>query len=249
MVSTRKLTKYDIKENCIVCCCGASVKSLSLTAIRQGIKGFEGLVDLPGTVAASLYGNAGCYGCALSNLLVEATVLTEKGEVKTVGAEWFGFSHRSSSLKRGEKKAIILTATLRRENGNEEELKAKSEFNHALRKSTQPEAKNSLGSIFANTGKRTFLNYCITTITLIYSIVLRLLGNNKQKTQDKKKKLTFALLRAGDVEPYVCGWNWYQWKDERAHLLFWKYVSLHQRMFTCSDFEIEIKNNSKNKKT
>ena len=78
---------------------------MALTAIEAGIQGFEGLIDLPGTVAASLYGNAGCYGCSISSLLKSATILTEDGEVINAGKEWFDFTKRSSSLKRGDKRA------------------------------------------------------------------------------------------------------------------------------------------------
>lgn len=141
MVSTRKLNRFEIKQNEIECECGASVRQLAISALEDGIKGFEGLIDLPGTVAASLYGNAGCYGCSISDLLKEATVINDVGVKEIVGPEWFDFAERSSVLKRGEKRAIILSVTLRRENGEKKELKAIAEHNHATRKATQPEAK------------------------------------------------------------------------------------------------------------
>ena len=244
MVSTRKLNKFDIKPNEIECECGTSVRQLALAALEEGVTGFEGLVDLPGTVAASLYGNAGCYGCSISSLLKYAEILTNEGTVEKVGPDWFGFSERSSVLKRGEKRAVILSVTLGRRNGVKEDLKSTAERNHATRKATQPEAKNSLGSIFVHSGKATFFNRCIAAATKLYSIALKLFGCNKDNIESKRKHLTFVLLGATDVEPYVRQWNWYQWRDEKSHALFWKYVRIHKRMFRNSVFEIEIKHNS-----
>ena len=241
LISTRKINTYEIKDNCIICQCGTPVRKLTLAAIEAGIKGFEGLIDLPGTVASAIYGHATCFGSDLSNLLVKATILTEDGQIRIVSPDWFGFEKRSSVLKRGEKKGIILTVTLRRENGNPDELKHLAEMYHAKRRAKQPEAKNSLGSIFAKSGRKTILNIALSVITKPYGFILKLMGANKQEVKKKRKYLTFLLLGARDVEPYVRGWNWFQWNDKASHDLFWKYVKLHKLMFTKSDFEIEIK--------
>lgn len=244
MVSTRKLNHFEIKDDCIVCECGTSVRALSLAAVDAGIKGFEGLTDLPGTVAAAVYGNAGCYDCSVSRLLKEAIVLCHDGTKKKVEPEWFGFSKRSSVLKRGEKKAVILSLVLRREDGDIKVLKEVAERNHANRRATQPEPKNSLGSIFANSGSPTLLNRILSLVSRLYVFLLKLLGNNEQQIKVKKKIFIFTLLGARDIVPYVRTWNWFQWRDEQAYMLFWKYVRLHRRLFTKSDFEIEIKHNN-----
>lgn len=244
MVSTRKLRNFEIRENEIYCECGTSVRQLSLAAIDAGIKGFTGSVDLPGTVASAIYGHATCYGTDISSMLLKATLLKSNGNVIDVDPEWFGFAKRSSVLKRREEHAVILSVILKRQNGRVDELKGLAEKNHAERRATQPEAKNSLGSIFANSGKATFLHKVLRHLLAPYAIILQLLGKNKKQIEEKCKHIIFALLGARDIEPYVRTWNWYQWKDDRAHELFWKYVRLHKKMFTRSEFEIEIKHNS-----
>lgn len=239
MISTRKLTAFEIGDDTIICEGGVSVRKLAKVAVEAGVKGFEGLVDLPGTVAAAICGNASCYGCSISNLLVSALVLTGDGQVLTVDSEWFAFTKRSSALKRGEKKAVILSLTLRKEFGEREELACKAEVNHNTRKRTQPAPQGTLGSIFADEGRPTLLNYTIISITKVYSLLLKVVG--AKDIGQKRKHLTFRLLNATDVEPYVHHWNCYYWADERAHELFWKYVRLHKLMFTKSEFEIHIK--------
>lgn len=244
MVSTRKVNHFEIKEDCIWCECGTSVRSLSIAAVNEGIKGFEGLIDLPGTVASAIYGHATCYNCDLSSLMIEASVLTEDGKIQTVKPEWFGFARRSSVLKRKEKKAVILSLTLVRENGDVGELKNIAEHNHTKRKSSQPEAKNSLGSLFFDSATPSRLNRFLYIVTKPYAVVLRIIGNKPLEVEEKRKKMIFTLLGAKDVAPYVKSWNWYQWSDEQSHSLFWKFVRLRKRMFVKNVFEIEIKHNS-----
>lgn len=246
LVSTRRLTKFEICEGSINCECGVSARKLSKLAVETGVKGFEGLVDLPGTIASAIFGNASCYGCSIISLLISALVLTCDGQVITVTPEWFAFAKRSSALKRGDKKAVILSVTLRKEFGDREELAHKAAIIHNTRKRIQPAPQGSLGSIFADEGRPTLLNYTITIITKLYSILLKVVGS--KDIESKRNHLTFLLLNAEDVEPYVHHWNCYYWADERAHELFWKFARLHKKMFTKSEFEINIKRNNKQKK-
>lgn len=244
IVSTRKLNHFEFQDNYIYCECGTSVRKLALAAIDKGIKGFEGLVDLPGTVGASIYGNAGCFGCHISTLLVKATVLCDDCKVIDVDPCWFDFSHRESVLKRGGRKAVIISVLLKKISGNTSELKLTAESNHEIRRSTQPEAKDSLGSIFAESGKITFLYRILSSITKAYGICLRCFGYNPSYINRKRRLLFFSLLNARDIEPYVRNWNWFQWLDADSFTLFWKYVRLHRLLFTESKFEIEIKSNN-----
>lgn len=243
MVSTRRLNNFIINSDYIWCECGTSVKALSLAAIDAGIEGFEGTIDLPGTVASALYGHSTCFGCDLSALLKEATVLTDDGELITVGPEWFSFNRRSSSLKRKEKRAVILSVTLMGKKGDKAALKSIAEKNHVRRCATQPEAKNSLGSVFHDSNKPTVLNRLLYFITKPYSILLTLLGEDEKDVKRKRNHVILVLLRAADIEPYVRSWNWYQWTDEKSYELFWKYIRVHKKMFTNSELEIEIKQN------
>ena len=241
LITTRKLSGFEIYDDFIACQCGVSVRKLALNAVDNGIEGFEGLIDLPGTVAAAIYGHASCYECDISSLLVEAQILTTDGKIQTVTPEWFEFTHRSSALKKGEKKAVILSLKLKCKRGDSGELKKIAEINHTKRITSQPEAKNSLGSIFRDQGRPTFLNYCISLIIKAYTIILRFVKCSDEQIDRRCKHLIFCLLGATDIEPYVKYWNWYQWNDEKSHRLFWKFVRLHKLLFTRSVFEIEIK--------
>lgn len=244
IVSTRSLTQFLFTNEDIYCECGVPVRKLSLEAIKHGIAGFEGLIDLPGTVAAAVYGNAGCYGCSISSLLMEATIIDANGKVLHVGPEWFGFEKRSSLLKRAEKNGIILSVRLKRLNCNKQKLEQLAEENHKLRIATQPKPHNTLGSIFREDGSPTLCNMIIMIVVKVFVLFYYLVGKSSSQIKEKKKHLVFKLLNATDIEPYVHHWNCYYWKDKSSHYLFWKYVRIHRLMFKKNDFEIEIKKNS-----
>lgn len=241
VVSTRKVKDVKIFDNTIVVDCGVSVKSLSRRMVDMGIKGYYGLVDLPGTVGAAVYGNASCFDCSITGLLQSVEFLQPDGTIIDAKPNDLKFLKRSSAMKRGELEGVILSLTLKKELGDVRVIKEKAEETHQLRKKNQPAPQGTLGSIFADEGKPTLLNMILINLTKIYKLLLIIVGS--KDVAKKRKHLIFKLLNATDVEPYIHHWDCYHWSDEQSHELFWKFVSLHKKMFTKSVFEIEIKQN------
>lgn len=99
IVSTRKLTGYYVTDNTLVCECGVHVAKLSRKMVDDGYVGFEGLIDLPGTVGAAIYGNAGCYQCTLGALVKEVHILERSGTIRIFSRSEMEFKKRSSILK------------------------------------------------------------------------------------------------------------------------------------------------------
>lgn len=239
IVSTRSLKMYEEKDKLIVCECGVSVRCLARRMVEKGIKGFEGLIDLPGTVAASVYGNASCYGCSINELLVSYDFLQEDGKIVNLSLDSLKLSQRSSALKRGEIKGVILRVYLKKEEGDKECLQLLSTLNRERRRQTQPGPAHNLGSIFA-TGKPTMLYYTV----MIVSKIILCFSHEKDplKLIQKRVAIILSLLRNEDLLPYVSyGLNRYIWKDDMAHILFERYTKLYRRLYKNSEFEIEIK--------
>lgn len=241
LVSTRKVKETTEEDKYIIADCGVSVSTLAKKMVEQGIKGFEGLIDLPGTVAASVYGNASCYGCSINTLMTSCTLLQPNGEVLTIRPQDLRLQKRSSALKRKELKGVILTVTLKKEKGDAEQLATQAEQNHLKRKVTQPGPNDNLGSIYAVSDGWSLYSVIPRMITAIYGLLIGLTDKDKESLKLRKKAFMFRLLGAKDLLPYVFGWNRYIWKDARSHELFWKFHRLHQKMFKKSVFEIEIK--------
>lgn len=243
IVSTRRVKEVRIARDYVEADCGASVKALALKMVQEGVEGFEGLIDLPGTVAAAVYGNASCYGCSINDLLISFDVLRPDGSIVTLTKKDLALSKRSSSFKRGEQSGVILSVKLKRCFGNKEIIQAKAEQNHQKRKTTQPPAQNNLGSIYRSSSSMTILGYLLKGVVGVYGFFVQSLGVHGDELARKKKYLTLSLIGARDLIPYVYSWNRFIWKDDNAHHLFWKFHRKHQLLFKNSDFEIEIKRN------
>ena len=244
MVSTRKVKKTSINQKTIIADCGVSVAKLARDMVRQGIDGFEGLIDLPGTIGAAIYGNASCYNCSINQLLLSFDLLRPDGQVVTLTPEVLHLSERSSVLKRGQLGGVILSATLRKKQGNPTLLLNIAEDNHKKRIATQPGPKDNLGSIYYNSGGWTRLSIIPRGIVSVYGVLLKIAGQGKEQITENKKRAFLTILGGRKVIPYFHGWNRYIWSDEQSHEQFWKYHRLHQLMFKNSTFEIEIKGES-----
>lgn len=130
------------------CESGVIFSNLANRCASKGLAGLEWGAAVPGTIGGAVYGNAGAFGGDMSMNLIWADLLTENGRVR-YSMEQMGYAYRSSVLKRGELKAIVLSALLGLKNSTREEVSAKIEQFSEKRKSTQPPGA-SMGSMFKN---------------------------------------------------------------------------------------------------
>jgi UDP-N-acetylmuramate dehydrogenase len=127
---------------------GVIFANLANRAAAKGFAGLEWAATVPGTLGGAVYGNAGAFGGDMAHDLLRAEVLTETGRVWWT-AQQLAYDYRSSLLKRGEVRAMVLTAELKLKNGSPEEIKATIAKFVARRKATQPPGA-SMGSMFKN---------------------------------------------------------------------------------------------------
>src|SRR3989344_511500 len=57
------------KEQYVYADAGAAMAAVSYHALRAGLSGFEWAVGIPGTVGGSVFGNAGCYGSEMKDVV------------------------------------------------------------------------------------------------------------------------------------------------------------------------------------
>jgi len=127
---------------------GVVFSNLANRCASKGFAGLEWAATVPGTVGGAVYGNAGAFGGDMTANLISAELLTEKGkEIFTV--EQMEYEYRTSVLKRGEVKAMVLSAELSLKNSTKEEVTVKIQQFSAHRKATQPPGA-SMGSMFKN---------------------------------------------------------------------------------------------------
>ena len=242
VIDTRHLTDFSIiDENTLVCDCGAPMAKVSRYCVERGIAGYEGMVGLPGTVGGGIFCNSGCYGCGLEKKLKYIDFLTEHGEVVRILSEELGFAFRTSSLKRGELKGIILRAYFdisQREDKNF--LLSLAEKNKENRSRTQDSPVQNLGSIVNTSGyKNNLKNFIISKIVRVYAHIT----SNRQNHYLLRKKLTCLLYGAKKVSKYISDkrMNCFIWKDEDADSAFSEYVTMMDNVYNSSTLEIIIK--------
>ena len=234
LICIRKVNSWQETESQIICDCGVNVAQLSRTMVSSGYVGFEGLTDLPGTIAGAVYGNAGCRGCSVNALVDSIDLLSVEG-VQRISVSELKLTYRSSALKRKELDGIILRVFLRKIKGVVEELQKKAEENHQHRKEFQPSGVNNLGTTF-NGGRHLTIKGWIFKKT---ERCIQMLSHNN----DTRKSFPIVLKIYGKscFVPYVYYWNRYLFKDVRSHELFPKYEQFVKTLYKDVKLEIEIR--------
>ena len=127
---------------------GVIFSNLANRCASKGFGGIEWAATVPGTIGGAVYGNAGAFGGDMAGNLMCADLLIESGREKYT-VEKMDYGYRTSVLKRGEVKAIVLAVELSLKNSTKEEATVNIQQFGAHRKATQPPGA-SMGSIFKN---------------------------------------------------------------------------------------------------
>lgn len=235
VICTIKLDNYSETEKYIICECGVNVSRLSNSMVERGFVGFEGLVDLPGTIASGVYGNCGCRGCSINAIVDHFTFLTQDNQLIELTTKELNLSHRTSDLKRGKLKGVILNVWLRKKSGNVKDLKAIAESNRQIRKKRQPSAVNNLGTTIAGMARPTLLGYIYKIVNKFIKFIFDI---------DSSEKLFHLFMRVSgksNVLKYLFNKRRYMFLDEESHILFPKYIAFLKSLYKDVQIEIEIR--------
>ena len=129
---------------------GAAFAELAELASRRGLAGLAFAAGIPGTVGGALSGNAGAFGRAIGDRLVEAVLLSGDGATRRrAGPGELGLGYRSSVLGRtGE---VVESLTLELEPGDPASIWQEMESNLDRRWERLPRPPlGSAGSFFKN---------------------------------------------------------------------------------------------------
>ncbi|WP_062051704.1 FAD-binding protein [Bacillus sp. JCM 19034] len=156
-VSFKLMDSIDYSNGQIVCEAGASLSKLSWYALENGIKGYEFLEDVPGSLGGAIIMNAGTYEDNIGQLVDEITYYDiDQDQIITEPVVLNDFGRRTS--KWTDRNCIILSTKLKasREQQVEdyEELLDKLMLIKKKRYLKQPRNYPNAGSVF----KRPSLN-------------------------------------------------------------------------------------------
>ena len=127
---------------------GAVLQDLVDASIARGLKGLETMTGIPGWVGGAVYGNAGAYGHSIQERVASVRFL-ERGRVREISNADCAFAYRESRFKRC-KDWVILSASLRLESADAEELRAAANGILKIRNEKYPPTMRCAGSIFKN---------------------------------------------------------------------------------------------------
>lgn len=241
IISTRKLNHYTLNEDSIECECGVHVMKLAKAMNNEGIAGYEGLIDLPGTVGAAIYGNSDAYGYSINNQLISFDLLCRDGIVHRKTIEDVNPDIRTTDFKKKKSEGIIIRALLKKEVGDSKRLNELSNIFHEEKLKLIPHAAHNLGTVFIRGGAPTSLSKLLTTILYPFCYILSALSGKRVRVSEYINKFTFLLLGAANLNDYLMGgMSVFVWKDDKAHKMFHKYVKIHRLLFTENEFEIEF---------
>ncbi len=144
MVIKVALNNYSINDDVIEADSGIALGKLSKIASDNSLTGLEFACGIPGTLGGAIYMNAGAYGGEMSGVVVETEFVDYLGNVSTITDAKFGY--RKSIFQ--EKNGVILSAKIKLQKGNQEEIKSKMAEYFEKRNSKQPIGMPSAGSTF-----------------------------------------------------------------------------------------------------
>ena len=142
----KNASEITIEGNAITAEAGALLSRVANEAASHGLTGMEFAAGIPGSIGGAVFMNAGAYGGEIKDIIVSATVLTSDYQFEEWSREQLDLSYRHSSLM--DKGAIVLSATLRLESGDEEAIRAIMNELKEKRVEKQPLNFPSAGSTF-----------------------------------------------------------------------------------------------------
>ncbi len=143
------LRELKVEGDRVIAGAGCITGLVARKAADAGLTGFEWAIGVPGTIGGAIYGNAGCYGGEIQDVVetVDAYRLSDMLRVSYANAEC-AFGYRESRFKK--ERHLILGCTIRLAAGDSTASKKKMQEIVERRKEKQPLEKSSAGCAFKN---------------------------------------------------------------------------------------------------
>ena len=142
----KEMNEIVVEEVSVRAQAGALLSKVGSASLEAELSGFEFAAGIPGTVGGAVVMNAGAYGGEMKDILLNATVLTDEGEVITLKNEELELGYRTSVV--AKKNYIVLEAEFGLQKGDKKEIRAKMDELKVQRTTKQPLEYPSAGSTF-----------------------------------------------------------------------------------------------------
>lgn len=142
----KEMNNIEVIGETIKAQAGALLSRVGNVALENELTGFEFAAGIPGTVGGAVVMNAGAYGGEMKDIIVNATVLTQEGEIVTLNKEELELGYRASVI--AKKGYIVLEVEYQLQKGDKEAIRAKMDELKTQRVTKQPLEYPSAGSTF-----------------------------------------------------------------------------------------------------
>ena len=165
VISTLSVKNISLSNGHITVDGGCSLRELCYRCAEKGWSGLEGLSGIPGTVAGAVYMNAGAYGHAISDCLIQVTTYHRKNrQIMTTTKDNCVFDYRKSCFMNQQHIILDVQLTLNRE--NKDQIIRKMKAYEQQRSQKQPLNYPSAGSVFKKPSQDFHPAYEIDTLGL-----------------------------------------------------------------------------------
>ncbi len=144
--TSAKMNYLQVDGNLITVGAGCLLSKAAKEALCAGLTGMEFAAGIPGTVGGAVVMNAGAYGSDISEVILEATVITPEGEFKTLSKEELELGYRTSCIEKNN--YIVAEAKFELKPGDREQISSYMEELASRRREKQPLEYPSAGSTF-----------------------------------------------------------------------------------------------------
>ncbi len=148
VIHNRSAAIQGISPNQVRAGSGLLMGRLAAWSVDQGLAGLEFGVGIPGSLGGSVFGNAGCFGVEIKDVLIEAAIWHYGARATLTNAD-LDFAYRRSRLGALPDSPVVLEAVLEGIPDQPEAIRARMTDLSCQRRATQPAAP-SAGSVFRN---------------------------------------------------------------------------------------------------
>ena len=143
----KNFASINFKSNSVRIGAGLPNSIAARLALKEGYSGLEFLSGIPGTIGGGLRMNAGAYGKEVKDILIEAEVIDNTGNIKVLSLEEMAMSYRHCGVP---KDYIFLSGLFKAGKSVPSNIQKRLDEIKARRAKSQPITERTGGSTFKN---------------------------------------------------------------------------------------------------
>lgn len=142
----RQMSRVSVEGDVITAQAGASLAVIAAAARDASLTGLEFASGIPGNLGGACVMNAGAYDGQMKDVLVSVRLMDKNGDYHDESAEELKLDYRYSNIP--EREMTVVSAVMKLQAGNKEEIGAKMKELNSRRAQKQPLEYPSAGSTF-----------------------------------------------------------------------------------------------------